>query len=125
MNVSKLCKSSTNLFLISIRTAKSMAGKGLAGAGMPKKERMVVEEDAAKLTSQLCGGNIYIEGEDPKLKDDSEYPEWLWKMRLDRGATPPEELDPNDSYYWKIIRRQNLQRSRLIAKQKYKFKDFD
>lgn len=46
-------------------------------------------------------------------------------MRLERGATPLEELDPNDSHYWKIVRRQNLQRSRLIAKQRYKFKDFD
>jgi Mitochondrial ribosomal protein L37 len=28
----------------------------------------------------VTGANIYTKGEDPKIEDDSHYPDWLWTM---------------------------------------------
>ena len=33
--------------------------------------------DTKLLTSRCCGANKFINGEDPVLKPDEEYPEWL------------------------------------------------
>lgn len=50
----------------------------------------------------MCGSNIYKEGEDIKLKPDSEYPDWIWKMNL--GKDPDlDELDPNTIEYWEKL----------------------
>ena len=38
-------------------------------------------------TSTATGVNYFKAGEDPPLKDDSEYPEWLWSI-----ADPPPSL---------------------------------
>lgn len=39
-------------------------------------------------------------GSDAALKPDSEYPAWLFEIRL--GGPPSlDELDPNDLAYWK------------------------
>lgn len=68
-----------------------------------------VEKDVNKLLTYVCGSNIYKEGEDIKLKPDSEYPEWLWKIRTE----PPQlsELDPNTKQYWRYLRKQALKRN--------------
>lgn len=51
----------------------------LVGAAGKKK---VVEEPSTKeevdLNSVCAGLNYYKDGEDPPIKADSEYPEWLW-----------------------------------------------
>ena len=59
-----------------------------------------VEKDAKKLVSQVCGAN-YVTGSDPILiKDDSEYPNWLWTLNVKRPLPPLEEQDPNTKQYW-------------------------
>ncbi|KAJ6217264.1 hypothetical protein RDWZM_008421 [Blomia tropicalis] len=57
--------------------------------------------------NHCCGTNYHKEGEDVKLKDDSEYPDWLWEMPLE----PPRlhEYDPATKEYWEkaeIVGRQ-------------------
>ncbi|CAK9822924.1 39S ribosomal protein L54, mitochondrial [Anthophora retusa] len=71
-----------------------------------QKVELPVEKDVNKLLTYVCGSNIYKEGEDVKLKPDSEYPEWIWNIRTE----PPklEELDPNTKQYWRYIRRKAL-----------------
>jgi len=59
------------------KSKKKMGGKG--GPGIEKTE-ISVETDAKKLLTYVCGSNIYKEGEDVKLKPDSEYPDWLWNL---------------------------------------------
>nr|CAB3263988.1 39S ribosomal protein L54, mitochondrial [Phallusia mammillata] len=55
--------------------------------------------DAHLLTTRCCGLNKFKEGEDPELKPDSEYPDWLWDIKLGK----PEhytEMDPTTKEYW-------------------------
>ncbi|CAK9808293.1 39S ribosomal protein L54, mitochondrial [Anthophora plagiata] len=74
-----------------------------------EKIDLPVEKDVNKLLTYVCGSNIYKEGEDVKLKSDSEYPEWIWDIKTE----PPklEDLDPNTKKYWKYIRKRALIRN--------------
>ncbi|XP_054724444.1 39S ribosomal protein L54, mitochondrial-like [Uloborus diversus] len=100
----------------------ALTGKAkILGVGFDKKKRLPVETDPDKLVNYCCGSNIYKEGEDAKLKDDSEYPDWLWTLRL--GPPPPlHEYDPNTKEYWERyfflqrIRKKRLQRAKIKTK---------
>ena len=71
------------LYYISLIVSPS-AKKGKLGAGGKIKE-FPVETDPHKLVNYCCGSNIYKEGEDVKLKPESEYPEWLWSIRTGKA----------------------------------------
>lgn len=75
-----------------------------------KKKLMDVETDANKLCNYVCGANYYKEGEDPSILPDSEYPEWLFNIRLERNPPDLSELNKEDSYYWYRLRLINLKR---------------
>jgi len=76
-----------------------------------------VETDVHKLINYVCGTNIYKEGEDVKIKPDSEYPSWLWTIRT--GPPPPlEEMDPNTKEYWRRLRLLGLKRQNKEQKMK-------
>ncbi|EFN88162.1 39S ribosomal protein L54, mitochondrial [Harpegnathos saltator] len=78
-----------------------------------EKKVLSVETDPYKLQSHVCGTNIYKEGEDVKIKSDSEYPSWLWNIRT--GPPPPlEEMDPNTKQYWRRLRLLGLRRNNKI-----------
>lgn len=82
---------------------------GKMGPALEKKV-LPVETNAERLVNYVCGSNIYVTGEDIKLRPDSEYPEWLWSLRT--GPPPPlEEIDPNSKEYWSRVR--TLGRRRL------------
>lgn len=67
-----------------------------------RRFRLPVETDAHKLVNYCCGANYYKEGEDIKLKDDSEYPDWVWKLRLNYPP-PIHELDPNTKEFYERL----------------------
>ncbi|XP_066581012.1 large ribosomal subunit protein mL54 [Prorops nasuta] len=81
-----------------------------------------VEKDVKKLLTYCCGTNLLAEGgEDVKLKPDSEYPDWLWNLRLG-PPIPLEELDPNSKQYWRRVRKMNLRlnnKMQAVTKLKY------
>ncbi|UYV67803.1 hypothetical protein LAZ67_5002107 [Cordylochernes scorpioides] len=64
-----------------------------------KKKRLPVETDPEKLVNYVCGLNYRKDGEPVKLKPDSEYPDWLWNLRLE-PPPPLHEMDPNTEEYW-------------------------
>lgn len=78
-----------------------------------------VEADVNKLLKYVCGSNIYKEGQDIELMSDSEYPDWLWTIRI--GPAPPlEELDPNTKTYWRRVRKMGIKRyNKLSALKKF------
>ena len=78
------------------RGAKAKAGagaaKGKAGKGAAMKKAILeVEEDAHKLVTQVCGLNYQIDSEPVLIKPDSEYPEWLWTLNVQRPLPPLSE----------------------------------
>lgn len=95
--------------------AKMKKGKKVAAQTVGKIV-LPVETDAKKLVSFVCGSNILKEGgEDVKIKPDSEYPEWLWNIRI--GPPPKlEELDKNTKAYWRKLRKRELRRNNLRSK---------
>lgn len=80
-----------------------------------EKKKMPVETDPLKLVNYVCGSNIYIKGEDVKIKPDSEYPDWLWNIY----TGPPkklEELDKETKAYWRKLRQIALRRNNQLIK---------
>ena len=94
---------------------------GKVGTGA-QKVRMEVETDPQKLLSKCCGANIFVEGSDPEIKPDHEYPEWLWNLRTERGGTELSELDPNTMAYWKRLSHLTNQRNARVSKRLQKLK---
>lgn len=77
----------------------STVPKATGGQAIGKKRfRLPVEQDLAKLQAECCGANYFKDSPPILLKDDSEYPDWLWKI----PCVPPRlhELDLNTKEYW-------------------------
>ena len=90
-------------------------GKGGKGAAMVKPD-LDVETDAKKLVSTVCGLNYRIDGEQEavKIREDSEYPDWLWTISVKRPLPPLEEQDPNTKEYWlQVVRDMKRMRNRV------------
>ena len=79
------------------------------------KKKMEVETDPQKIVNYLCGGNYVKDSPDIKLKPDSEYPDWLWKLRTN-GPPTLEELDPNSLQYWYKVREIRMKEERMLQK---------
>lgn len=128
MNIfsSKIHISNVN-YAVSKKTTSAAGGVMGLGKGKKKggklgtmeKKEMPVETDPVKLVNYVCGSNIYINGEDVKIKDDSEYPDWLWS--LNTGPPPKiEDLDPNTKQYWVRVRAAGIKRNnRLKSMRKF------
>ncbi|GAB1602490.1 39S ribosomal protein L54, mitochondrial-like [Argonauta hians] len=93
-----------------IRNAKKLAGVKMSAQPV-KKEKLPVETDVDKIVNYVCGANIIEGSEMIKIKEDHEYPDWLWK--LNTGKPPSlDELDPNDRAYWRRLRKMSMQKKR-------------
>lgn len=45
-------------------------------------QKLPVETDPKKLVKFVCGSHpVKEDRQDVELKDDSEYPDWLWELR--------------------------------------------
>ncbi|VDI39858.1 large ribosomal subunit protein mL54-like [Mytilus galloprovincialis] len=84
--------------------------KGKMMSATQKKTFLEVETDPYKLCNFVCGANYFKEGEDPPIKPDSEYPEWLFSLHIDRKPIELSELSKDDMYYWRRLRRINMRR---------------
>ena len=93
--------------------------------GTSTRLKLDPETDPVKLTTFLCGGDISREGgKDPELKPESEYPDWLWTLRLDRRAPPLDELDPDTWDYWIRLQKINTRLRMTAMRMKFKFRMF-
>ncbi|RWS07771.1 39S ribosomal protein L54-like protein [Dinothrombium tinctorium] len=98
------------------QSTAGFAVKGGISTGY-KRFRLPVETDAQKLVNFVCGSNINKTGEDIKIKDDSEYPDWIWDLNL--GPPPPlDAYDPNTKEYWEQLHlRSMIRQKRFMAVQ--------
>lgn len=89
--------------------------KGKQMGPVVEKVVLPVETDARKLVKYVCGSNINKEGHDIELKDDSEYPEWLWKLNIGKPKTL-QEMDPETLEYWRKVRKMAKKRNNELAR---------
>lgn len=78
-----------------------------------RMEKAYIEPDTEKLTKFACI-NYLKDGKDPELKPDSEYPEWLWKVRTE-PLPPVEDMSEEEHgwLYWReLTRNYRLQKSK-------------
>lgn len=122
----------------------SLGKKKLKAGPTLEKKKLPVETDPVKLVTHCCGLNIRKEGEEVKLRDDSEYPDWLWTLNTGKliclqvffskwvftnGNTntifvgPPktlDELDPDTEEYWIRAKQISNKRStRMLRLKKF------
>ncbi|KAA0193934.1 hypothetical protein HAZT_HAZT002076 [Hyalella azteca] len=84
--------------------------------GKDKWRGLPVETDTHKLRQYVCGSDMVKENrQDVKVKEDHEYPDWLWSLRTGHPL-PLEELDPNTKYYWRRLRTLHMRNNNKIAK---------
>ena len=96
-----------------------MYSKEKGGAQAVKKVDLPVETDPEKLAKFCCGLNILkTGGEEVPIKADSEYPEWLWTLSLDKGPDP-NEMDPNTIQYWTRKRKIALRFKNKLMKKEF------
>ncbi|KAJ0032426.1 hypothetical protein NQD34_002507 [Periophthalmus magnuspinnatus] len=120
-----LHRSSTSLCQINLSNriqtcgyAKKVAAKG-KGKGMVKEELKGPEicKDPVRLTTYAVGVNIFKQGEDPKLKEPGEYPDWLFQLNLGM-PNKLNELEADTWEYWKRLRKENMWRHNKLHKGK-------
>ena len=100
-------------------------GSKIGGGAGTSRLRLEPESDPVKLTTFLCGGDISREGgKDPELKPESEYPDWLWTLRLEKGSLPLDELDPDTWDYWIKLQKINTKLRLTAMRMKYKHRRF-
>ncbi|XP_075467423.1 large ribosomal subunit protein mL54 [Ascaphus truei] len=89
-------------------------GKGILGEVLKGPD---VCKDPVLLTTHAMGVNIFKTGPDVMLKEDVEYPEWLFQLYLG----PPkklEELSPESPEYFKLLRKLHMWRNNRLSKNK-------
>ncbi|KAM3722246.1 39S ribosomal protein L54 [Dirofilaria immitis] len=90
---------------------------------LPEKEdKGFIDLNTEKLCSYVCVNYLVEGGEDRKILPDSEYPPWLFELKLGRRKEL-EDLDPEvDGWlYWRAYRLRQLHQIHRIEKLKHKF----
>ncbi|KAL7671677.1 hypothetical protein ACOME3_006575 [Neoechinorhynchus agilis] len=84
--------------LFQYRTGKVISAID-TGTSNPKKTKFPVEDDPHKLLMYCCGTDFLKNSNPVKLKDDSEYPEWLWSLNCSGGPTGDELNEQKIDYF--------------------------
>lgn len=107
-NNSKLIYNNSNCGISTSNTALAVASKG-GGAnpiGRKRFRRQPKSTDAEYLVSHVSGSCYFETGEDVKIKDDSQYPDWIWKLDLGKPKQP-SELEFGTKEYWEAVKYSN------------------
>lgn len=87
--------------------APAAAGTSGNPLGRKRFRRPPKSTEAEYLVSHVSGSCYFNEGEDIKIKDDSQYPDWLWNMHLGKPKTT-QELEFGTKEYWETLKLENM-----------------
>ena len=66
--------------------------------------------------SRVCQGlDYHVNGEDPPLKEDNEYPDWLWQIA--EPVKSHKELPEGSKEYWRRLNKYSTRNTNMIRKQ--------
>ena len=74
-----------------------------------RRFRLEVETDPHKLVNYCCGLNYHKDEPPIKLKPDSEYPDWLWTLRLEPKPKSWEMEKGTKEYYLRLAEEEKDQ----------------
>ncbi|XP_039257351.2 large ribosomal subunit protein mL54-like [Styela clava] len=110
-----LLVSRRNICCTVINNAKKAAKKAPEPTSAPKMPEVV--RDTQLLQKYCCGLGFKVDEEDPELKPDSEYPEWLWSIHTGPPKTY-KDYDPNTREYWYALEEAQKEHSEKIKGEK-------
>lgn len=67
------------------------------------------------LTSVCAGLNYFQTGEDPPIRDDAEYPDWL--VNIIEPVKSYKELPPDSKQYWRRFNKVKARENNFTSKQ--------
>ena len=101
------------MYLLSSITVKSKK-KEESKAKVDAKRSAPIQQ--AELNMDMCiGANISKSGPDPLLKEDSEYPVWLWGLLEPVQAV--DEPDSSTKQYWRKANKGHSRERNALKKQ--------
>lgn len=78
-----------------------------------RRFRLAVETDPHKLVNYCCGLNYHVDEPDVQLKPESEYPDWLWTLRL--GPKPNSwEMEKGTKEYYLRLAEEGVDRNYML-----------
>ncbi len=81
-----------------------------------------METDTHKLATHCCGLDYRVDGEDPELRPDAEYPDWLFAMDVRRPLPTSDQMEPGTMEYYLQLREEHNQRFRRLHSKRRKKK---
>lgn len=85
--------------------------------GSTESSDEVVDDAAASVDlTRVCAGlNYFQTGEDPPIRDDSEYPDWL--ANIIEPVKSYKELSPDTKQYWRRFNKVKARENNFASKQ--------
>ena len=87
----------------------------ILGSADKDKDTNVATAAEVDLSSVCNGLNYFKTGEDPPIREDSEYPEWLWKLL--EPVKSYKELSPDTKQYWRRFNKVKARQNNFASKQ--------
>lgn len=102
-------QTATRLLLLNHVQRRNMPVNVPPTATGKRRFRLPVETDPHKLVNYCCGLNYHLDEPPIKLKEDSEYPEWLWTLRLGPKPNSWEMEQGTKEYYLRLAEEEREQ----------------
>ena len=64
---------------------------------------------------EVCrGANVYKNGDDPPIREPSEYPSWLWSLLAES-----QDLSPDTKQYWRRLNKSKAHERNMLKRQSH------
>ena len=89
---------------------------GKAATSKSKSSMKTVPPPPDSQADKVCkGANVFKDGTDPPIKEDSEYPDWLWELAENKKSY--QDFSSDSTEYWRRLRKQKAHEKNVLMKQ--------